>query len=72
MAGFNRPQQRQMGLLFGRQGAMITDLQNDLLRPRTLALITVVTALLLAGSCFYLARRLEHEDKLHKARPDAH
>ena len=63
MAAFNRPEERQMGILYGKQGQLIEDLDNALKQPGTQAGLIVVVAAVLASGCFYLARSLETETK---------
>jgi hypothetical protein len=61
MTGYNKPEQRQMAILYGKQGELIEDLTNDLKQPGTQAIIIVVAAVLIAGGCFYFARLLDHD-----------
>jgi hypothetical protein len=56
MAGYNRAESRQMGILFGNMGTTIEDLSADLKRPGTQAIIIAAVATLVALGCFYLAR----------------
>jgi hypothetical protein len=66
MIGFNRAEERQMAMLYGKQGQMIEDLKNWLKQPNTQAVLIVVAAGIVAAGCFYVARVLEEE-----AREDA-
>lgn len=61
MAGFNKPVERQMGYLYGKQGRLIENLTDDLKRPGTQAILIIVTAALVAGGCFYFARLLYYD-----------
>jgi hypothetical protein len=61
MTGFNKPAERQMGILYGKQGELIEDWSNDLHQPGTQAVIIIVTAALAAGCCFYSARLLDYD-----------
>jgi hypothetical protein len=61
MAGYDKPVERQMGILYGKQGELIEDFTNDLKQPGTQAVIIVVTAVVVAGCCFYFARLLDYD-----------
>ena len=61
MAGYHKPAERQMGILYGKQGELIEDLTNKLKQPGTQAILIVVTAALVAGCCFYFARLLDYD-----------
>jgi hypothetical protein len=61
MTGYDTPVERQMGILYGKQGELIEDFTNDLKQPGTQAIIIVVTAALVAGCCFYFARLLDYD-----------
>jgi hypothetical protein len=63
MVGFNRAEQRQLGILYGSQGALIEDLTNSLKQPGTQALIILAAAGAIAAGCFYFARILAEEAK---------
>jgi peptidoglycan/LPS O-acetylase OafA/YrhL len=63
MLGFNRATERQMGVLYGKQGELIEDLNNSLKQPSTQAILVVVAAAIVAVGCFYFARVLEYEAK---------
>ena len=62
MVGYNKPAERQMEILYGKQGELIEDWSNDLKQPGTQAVIILVTTALIAGCCFYFAR-LHDEDE---------
>jgi hypothetical protein len=61
MAGYDKPVERQMGILYGKQGELIEDLTNDLKQPGTQAIIIILTAGLVAGCCFHFARLLDYD-----------
>lgn len=63
MTGYNKPEQRQMEILYGKQGELIEDWSNDLKQPGTQAIVIVVTVTLIFGGCFYFARLLDHDDQ---------
>ena len=55
MTGYNKPEQRQMGILYGKEGALIEGWSEDLKQPGTQAVLLLATTALLAGGCFYFA-----------------
>lgn len=61
MAGYDKPTEGQMGILYGKQGELIEDLTNDLKRPGTQAIIIILIAGLVAGCCFHFARLLDYD-----------
>lgn len=63
MIGYDRAEDRQMGILYGKQGELIEDFSNDLKQPRTQAGIIVVAAVAIAAGCFYFARLLDDDAK---------
>jgi hypothetical protein len=63
MLRYDKPAERQMGILYGKEGELIEDWSNDLKQPGTQAFIIVVTATLVAGGCFYFARLLDYDDR---------
>jgi hypothetical protein len=63
MVGFNRSEERQMGILYGKQGELIEDLTNSLKQPGTQAWLIALAAGIVAAGCFYFARILEAEAK---------
>ena len=63
MTGFNRATERQMALLYGKQGRFVEDLTNWLKQPGTQAILIVAAAVVVAGAVFFLARILEEEAK---------
>lgn len=61
MLGFNRAEQRQMGLLYGKQGQLVDDLTNSLKEPGTQAVLIVIGAVVIALGCFQYSRMVEWE-----------
>ena len=59
MLGYNKPEERQMAILYGKGGELIEDWSNDLKQPGTQAIIIVVASALVAAGCFYFARLLD-------------
>ena len=62
MLGFNRREERQMGLLYGKMGTLIEDWTDDLKQPGTQAVFILGFSALVAGGCFYFARLLQNDD----------
>jgi len=63
MLGYNKSEERQMAILYGKQGELIEDWTNDLEQPGTQAIIIAVVSVLAAGSCFYFAKLSDADDK---------
>ena len=61
MLGFNRAEERQMGMLYGKQGQLIEDFINWLKQPDTQAFLIAATAAVIAAGCFYFAHILAAE-----------
>lgn len=61
MLGYDRPAERQMETLYGKQGDLIEEWSNELEQPGTQAVIIILTATLVAGCCFYFARLLDYD-----------
>jgi hypothetical protein len=61
MVGFDRATQRQMGLLYGKQGQLIEDLNNWVKQPSTQALLVAAGAAVVALVLFQASRVLEFE-----------
>ncbi len=59
MLGYNKPEERQMEILYGKSGDLIEDWSNDLKQPGTQAIIIIVISTLAAGGCFYFARLMD-------------
>ena len=54
MAGYDKPETRQMEILYGKEGELIEDWSNDLKQPGTQAFIIVLSAAVIAGGCLFL------------------
>jgi hypothetical protein len=65
MIVYNKPQERQMTMLYGKSGEIIEGWSNDLKQPGTQAIIIIVAAALIAGGCFYFARLHDYNDETH-------
>lgn len=61
MLGFNRAEQRQMGILYGKQGQLVDDLSNSLKQPATQVVLVAVAAAVVALGCYQYSRMLEWE-----------
>ncbi|HEV7926567.1 MAG TPA: hypothetical protein VGR14_14505 [Verrucomicrobiae bacterium] len=62
MMGNEKAQVRKEQMLYGNQSILIDRWTEDLKRPGTQAAIVVLTAVLVAGGCFYFAHLLHHAD----------
>ena len=63
MVGYNKAEERQMGMLYGKQGELIENWSNDLKQPGTQAFIIAATSILVAAGCFYFARLSDSDDE---------
>jgi hypothetical protein len=63
MVGYNKPEERQMGMLYGKQGELIENWSNDLKQPDTQAFIIAAASILIATGCFYFARLSDRDDE---------
>jgi hypothetical protein len=63
MVGYSRPVERQMQMLYGKQGELVEDWSDDLKQPGTQSVIIIMTAVLVAGCCFYFARLMDYDDE---------
>ncbi len=70
MAGFNRSEDRQMGMLYGKQGQLVEDLENSLKQPGTQAILILIAATVVATVCFQLARILEDNARVEAGQAD--
>jgi hypothetical protein len=59
LEGYSKPELRQMGMLYGKMGIMITDLTDDLKSPGVQASIIAGISVVVALGCFYLANHPE-------------
>ena len=62
MAGFNRSEERQMAILYGKSGELIEDWSNDLKQPGTQTVIIAAVSVISASICFYFARLSDEDD----------
>ncbi|HEU5395986.1 MAG TPA: hypothetical protein VFV81_02375 [Verrucomicrobiae bacterium] len=62
MLGFDKPQRRQMELLYGKSGALMHEWLNDLKQPGTQAVLILVITLLIAAILFYFGRLLDFDE----------
>jgi len=60
MGGFNKANQRQMEMMYGKMGTMTEDLFQHLKRPGTQAAIIAIGGVLVAAGCFYFARLVSY------------
>jgi len=56
MGGFNKANQRQMELMYGKMGTVTEDLIQTLKRPGTQAALIAIGGVLVSAGCFYFAR----------------
>jgi hypothetical protein len=61
MLGYDKPEERQMEILYGKQGEFIEELTNDLKQPGTQAIIISAASVIVASGCFYFARLLDND-----------
>jgi hypothetical protein len=66
MGGFNKANQRQMELMYGKMGTVTEDLIQHLKRPGTQAAIIAIGAVLVWAGCFYFARLVSHGGEAQK------
>jgi len=64
MTGYDKPVERQMGILYGKQGELIEDWSNDLKQPGTQAVIIAVISAIIASGCFYFARLSDDDEEV--------
>jgi hypothetical protein len=63
MLGYDKPEKRQMEILYGKSGQLIEDWSNDLKQPGTQAVIIAAVSVIFASGCFYFARLLDYDDE---------
>ncbi len=61
MVGFRRSEERQMGILYGKQGQLIEAFHDSLKQPGTQALLILGVAVVVAVGGFHIARVVEAE-----------
>src|SRR5882724_5018227 len=69
MGGFNKANQRQMEMMYGKMGTVTEDLFQHLKQPRTQAAIILIGGGLIAGGCFYFARLVSCGDESEVSEP---
>jgi hypothetical protein len=62
MLGYDKPEERQMEILYGKQGELIEDWLDDLKQPGTQAILIAAVSAIIASGCFYFARLLDADD----------
>jgi hypothetical protein len=63
MAGYNKPEERQMAILYGKQGELIENWSDDLKQPGTQAILIIAFSTAIAAACFYFARLCDADDE---------
>jgi hypothetical protein len=61
MGGYNKANQRQMELMYGKMGTMTEDFVQWLKRPGTQSTIIAIGSVLVAAGCFYFARLASYQ-----------
>jgi len=61
LPGNARAKSRQMGVLYGKMGVLISQWSEALKQPGTQAIIIAVASILFAAVCFYFARLLDDD-----------
>jgi hypothetical protein len=69
MGGFNKANQRQMEMMYGKMGTVTEDLFQFLKQPRTQAAIILIGGGLIAAGCFYFARLASYADESEVSGP---
>ena len=57
LAGYAKPEMRQMEILYGKMGQISMDLMADLKRPAVQAIVIAVASIAVALACFFVADR---------------
>jgi hypothetical protein len=63
MGRYNKANQRQMELMYGKMGTVTEDLFEHLKQPGTQAAIIVIGGGLIAAGCFYFARLVSYGEE---------
>jgi hypothetical protein len=63
MIRYNKPEERQMEILYGKEGKLIEEWSNDLKQPGTQAIIIAAASVIIASGCFYFARLLDDDNE---------
>ncbi|HVC21258.1 MAG TPA: hypothetical protein VNE16_14380 [Vicinamibacterales bacterium] len=61
LPGYAQADARQMGILYGGTGVLMSEGLEQLKRPDTQAIIIAAVSVLIALGCFYVARQLGYE-----------
>jgi hypothetical protein len=61
MRDAREPEDRQMAILYGKQGELIEEWFIDLKRPGTQAGIITAASVIIAAGCFYFARLPDYD-----------
>jgi hypothetical protein len=69
MPGYDRARTREIGILMGPTGVMLTELEDQLERPGTQALLIAAGSALLASYFFRAAWVLDDDERDRQARP---
>ncbi|HEY7792062.1 MAG TPA: hypothetical protein VIC33_16225 [Vicinamibacterales bacterium] len=69
LPGYTKAQQRQMGILYGKGGVVLSNWVEELMDPEVEARIGAIAALLFAFGCFYIAHLLELPEPLDDHSP---
>jgi hypothetical protein len=64
--------QRDIEMNAGKMGLFMSDLLDDWRHPGTRAAVLLMTAVLVAGGCFYFARLLDRDDGESPDKTDSH
>jgi hypothetical protein len=64
--------QRDIEMNAGKMGLFMSDLLDDWQYPGTRAAVLLMTAVLVAGGCFYFARLLDRDDGESPDKTDSH
>jgi flagellar basal body-associated protein FliL len=69
MGGFNKANQRQMEMMYGKMGTITEDLVQQLKQPRTQAALILIGGGLIAAGCFYFARLVSRGNESELSEP---
>ena len=65
LRGNARAESRQMGVLYGKMGILISQWSDDLKQPGTQAIVIAAVSILVAAGCFYFARLSDDGAETH-------
>jgi hypothetical protein len=63
LTDYSKADTRQMEILYGKMGLMISDMKEDLKQPGTQAFLIAGPSVLVAFGCFLVARRFEQDEQ---------